>query len=276
MIRDLSLTLRAILSQSGLPAELGAAQIAFDRPTDPFAPAQTTVDLFLYDIRENVVQRSNEPIVEHVSGEAIIRQPPLRVACSYLVTAWPSTTGEQQVLDEHRLLSQALAIFSRTPTIPSEFLQGSLAGQEPPLPLIAARADGLPNPPEFWSAVGNKLRPSLTVTATVAMDVFAPETAPIAITDTIRMAPAEATGPGPTSHRIGGRITDAQGEPVQEATVTLVERGLEAITDGDGRYRLGRIPAGTYTLRAQADSILSEVTVNVPAPAGSDYDVQLV
>jgi phage antirepressor YoqD-like protein len=59
MIRDLSQTLRAILTQPGLPAELAAAQIAFDRPTEQFNPSQTTVDLFLFDVQENKELRSN-------------------------------------------------------------------------------------------------------------------------------------------------------------------------------------------------------------------------
>ena len=173
MIRDLSLTLRAILDQPGLPAELAAAQIVFDRPTEPFAPSPTAVDLFLYDIRENVDLRSNEPIVERLNGQARIHRPPLRVACSYLVTAWP-ISDEEPALQEHRLLSQVLALLSRYPTIPENFLQGRLVGQEPPLPMMTAQANGLQNPAEFWTAVGNKLRASLTVTVTIAMPVLEP------------------------------------------------------------------------------------------------------
>ena len=54
MIHDLSETLRAILTQPGLPPELGGAHIVFDRPADTFNPTQTTVDVFLYDLRENL------------------------------------------------------------------------------------------------------------------------------------------------------------------------------------------------------------------------------
>jgi len=55
MIRDLSMTLQAILSDASLAVpfpELHNALIAFDRPDDGFKPAQTTVDLFLFDVRE--------------------------------------------------------------------------------------------------------------------------------------------------------------------------------------------------------------------------------
>ena len=68
-IDDLSRTLRAILTQKGLPTELGSAQIVFDRPSETFNPQQTTVDLFLYDIREDSELRSNEEMIEHRNGQ---------------------------------------------------------------------------------------------------------------------------------------------------------------------------------------------------------------
>src|SRR5215207_3840324 len=92
MIRDLSLTLQAILDDPALAAsfpELAGAQVVFDRPSDTFNPSQTTIDLFLYDVRENMELRSNEPRLERLNGQTRIHPPPLRVMCSYLVTAWP-------------------------------------------------------------------------------------------------------------------------------------------------------------------------------------------
>src|SRR5215468_5165355 len=92
MIRDLSTTLQAILSDASLAVpfpELHQALIAFDRPDDSFKPAQTTVDLFLFDVRENMELRSNERRVERRNGPAVINRAPMRVACTYLITAWP-------------------------------------------------------------------------------------------------------------------------------------------------------------------------------------------
>ena len=81
MIRDLSETLQAILDDAGLEKsfpELAAAQIAFDRPSEKFSPSQTTINLFLFDIRENTELRAKEPIVERRNGEALIHRPPMR------------------------------------------------------------------------------------------------------------------------------------------------------------------------------------------------------
>src|SRR5690349_18277984 len=102
MIRDLSETLRAVLSDPLLAAslpELSKAQVAFDRPDDNFKPSQTTIDLFLFDVRENMELRSNEPKIERRDGQALIHQAPMRVACTYLVTAWPMG-GADLVLQE--------------------------------------------------------------------------------------------------------------------------------------------------------------------------------
>ncbi|BAY26510.1 hypothetical protein NIES2100_63260 [Calothrix sp. NIES-2100] len=134
MIDDLSKTLKAILTQPGLPAELANVMIMFDRPVENFNPQQTAINLFLYDIRENLELRSNEPSIERNNGQAVIIRPPLRMDCTYLITAWPFG-GTELALQEHRLLSQVLQVLSRYHTIPKQFLQGSLSEQEPPLPL---------------------------------------------------------------------------------------------------------------------------------------------
>ena len=284
MIRDLSLTLQAILDDPALATnfpELTAAQIVFDRPTETFNPTQTTIDLFLYDIRENMELRSNEPTMKRLNGQVEIQRPPLRVACSYLITAWP-VGGTDLVLQEHRLLSQVLQVLSRYPKIPASFLNGKLVGQEPPLPMMTAQTDGLKEPAEFWTAIGNKLRPSLIATVTIGMEVFAPVTAPIVITEEVRLGERTALGAEEISlptrqifFRIGGRVTGAANAPVAGALVTLVGTSFAAQTGADGRYTLSSIPAGTYTLRVQLGATTRDVTVTIPVPAGSNYNVQL-
>jgi hypothetical protein len=286
MIRDLSLTLQAILDDPALGTdfpELAAAQIVFDRPTDTFNPTQTTIDLFLYDIRENMELRSNEPSYERLNGQTRIHRPPMRVACSYLVTAWP-VGGADLALQEHRLLSQAAQVLSRYPKIPDSFLKGKLVGQEPPLPMMTAQTDGLKEPAEFWTAIGNRLRASITVKATIGMDVFPPDPSPPFTVTTAVIRLGERTGPGEekislptqlTSFWIGGRVTDAGNAPVADALVTLVGTGLAARTGDDGNYTLGSALAGPYILRVQSGATTTDANITIPAPAGSNYNVQL-
>jgi Pvc16 N-terminal domain/Carboxypeptidase regulatory-like domain len=284
MIRDLSETLRAILDDPVLATEfpeLEAAQVVFDRPTEQFNPQQTTVDVFLYDVRENIELRSNEPLIERNNGTATIRRPPLRVQCSYLVTAWP-VGGADLPLQEHRLLSQVLQVLSRHPTIPASYLKGKLAGQAPPLPMMTSQADGLKDPAEFWTAIGNKLRPSLSVTVTISMPTAAPVTAKVVTETEIRIG--ERVAPDKESittatlvdaFRIGGRVTDAADKPVAEAKVSIVETGLSAITNQDGLYSIGLLRAGAFTLRVESGSKVVNVSITVPAPAGKNFNVKL-
>ena len=50
---------------------------------------------------------------------------------------------------------------------------------------------------------------------------------------------------------VTGRVTDPSGHALSGATVRIQELGRGAVTDHDGRYRLERIPAGSYTLVAE-------------------------
>jgi len=286
MIRDLSETLQAVLDDPSLEAsfpELAGAQIAFERPSEQFSPSQTTIDLFLFDIRENTGLRSKEPIVERKNGRALVRQPPKRIDCSYLVTAWAAGgTGPQLVLEEHELLGQAMQVFARYPTIPDKFLQGSLKEQELPLPLnIGGTNTGeMKDPADFWSALGNKLRPSLVVTVTIELQAEEPQTAPLAGAHELRLGlrdPAAETGLLGAAveelFRVGGLVTDAKGAGVAGATVS--GGGASATTDEGGRYVLGPLPGGTHSLSVSAGTRRGIFEVVIPAPAGKTYDFQL-
>jgi hypothetical protein len=247
MIRDLSQTLAALLAMPDLPDELRAAQVSFEHPIDTFNPPEATVNLFLYELKENRELRSNEPIVRRQNGNALIGRPPVRVDCYYLLTAWPGDrTGSEGALHGHRLLAQALAALARHPTIPADVLVGELHGQEPPLPMLVAQPDGPVNPAEFWSALGSRLRPAITVCATVAMDLFAAEPAALVRARVLHFPPGEEFV------ALDGRVVDETGSGLFDARVELVGTGVQTVTDELGRYRLERVPRAVFTLRVRA------------------------
>jgi Pvc16 N-terminal domain/Carboxypeptidase regulatory-like domain len=273
MIQDLSQTLRAILTQPSLPTDLSAAQIVFDRPADTFNPSQTSVDLFLYDLRENLELRANESTLAHANGQVTIVPPPLRLACTYLVTAWPVGAGEL-ALREHQLLGEVLQVLSQYPTIPASFLQGSLVGQDPPLPMIAMHPDALNNVAEFWTSMGSRLRASLSVTVTMSVPVFPSTTAREAITVQTALQEIGVAATRAASLIMAGTVTNA-GAPVSAATVNLVELGLTATSDAAGHFQLGPMAAGSYTLSVLSGATTRTKSITVPAAAGSNYDVEL-
>lgn len=190
MIRDLDDTLEALLQGAALPgSELADADIAFDLPNGAWRGTLTelTVNCYLYDVQENRELRSNEPrFVRSADTTRAQRiRPPVRVDCAYCITAWsPSVTTP--VLEEHRLLSQVLTVLLRNPIIPGTALRGSLTTQTPPYPTLIASPSGIKNPPEFWGALDQQLKPSLNYVITLAyeLDPVLPDPAksPVAVT----------------------------------------------------------------------------------------------
>jgi uncharacterized protein DUF4255/carboxypeptidase family protein len=274
MLRDLSESLQALLTQPGLPPELGSAVVSFDRPSDPFTPAQTTVNLFLFEIRENRELRNNEPVIRRQGNQAIVEPPPMRVSCRYLITAWP-VGNLDLALQEHRLLSQVLQLLARFPVIPAGFLQGSLIGQDPPLPVLVAQPTDIDHAAEFWASVGNRLRPSIVLEVVISMPISTPVTLPVVISGSTAVENIGSGVPAIELFRIGGTIRDAGANPVTGAEVTLLQRGRVTSTNVRGEFTLSAIPAGNYTLRAASNGNTQDKAITVPAAQGDDYDIQL-
>ncbi|RKH09186.1 hypothetical protein D7V97_17365 [Corallococcus sp. CA053C] len=64
------------------------------------------------------------------------------------------------------------------------------------------------------------------------------------------------------SHEVSGRVTDASGAPVANATVTLLGTPLApAITGADGRYHFEKVPEGPYDVRVEAGGCFDAVTL---------------
>jgi hypothetical protein len=267
MIQDLSRTLQTILTQPGLPTPLSNALIAFDRPEESFHPMQSTVDLFLYDLRENLELRSNELTIEKNGTTSVTHKAPMRLSCSYLATAWP-VGGTDPALQEQQLLAQVLQALGRFPTIPESFLQGALIGQQPPLPMVALHPDALKNLAEFWASLGNTLRASLTITVTISVPLF-DDITDFLVTSATTSASAGNGNPDLWLH-FGGQVFDNLANAVPGALVDLVDAGLRTRTGDDGRFVFSGVLAGAHTLRVVASGFQpSTQTVTVPGMPGS-------
>jgi Pvc16 N-terminal domain/Carboxypeptidase regulatory-like domain len=276
MIDDLSKTLKAVLHDPAFATqfpELHAAEIVFDRPLDPFTPNNTTVDVFLYDLRENLELRLNEVTTTKVGNQIITHPAALRLACSYLVTAWP-VGGQDLALQEHKLLAQVLRVLSRYPTIPATFLQGTLVGQDPPLPMVALHPDALKNLAEFWSSLGSKLKASLTVTVTISVPVFSDFTDFIVTTHSTIYAPG-FSAPSETLIQFGGRVIDNNSNAVVGALVDILDMGLRETTDQAGQFDFETVPAGTYNVRAIASGFKPQVQSITFPGLPDEYVIQL-
>ena len=178
MIHDVDNTLEGLLEQELPPTMVEQVTISFATPDDQFPPQGVNlpaIDLFLYDVRENRDLRSNEWQIERGSdGTATKRRPPVRVDCSYLITAWASDSAPNPSQDEHRMLGAVMEVLLRHTTIPAGILQGSLEGQEPPLPAVTLHPGRLQSVSEFWQASGGKPRAALNYTVTIGVEAQKP------------------------------------------------------------------------------------------------------
>jgi len=137
-------------------------EVVFDAPTKDWAGRRNapTIDVYLYDIREDLRRRERGLLNEYDDGRITARHlPPRFFKLSYLVTAWT-----QRPEDEHRLLSSLLSCFLRHDALPADLLTGPLAELGVAVPLAIA----LPPPEDrsfadVWSALGGELKPSLDI-----------------------------------------------------------------------------------------------------------------
>ena len=110
MIDDLDRTLDKLLRHELPTAIVDQVSISFATPDNEFPPPSVTlpaIDLFLYDIRENTQLRNTQWNTERqLNGTATRTRSPIRVDCSYLITAWSSDSSNARAFDEHRLLSE--------------------------------------------------------------------------------------------------------------------------------------------------------------------------
>ena len=188
MLHELDQTLAALLKRE-LPGR-DQITVSFAAPDDQFSVKLPAVDLFLYDVRENLELRSNDDVLERLGDLTSIRiQPPVRVDASYLITAWPGVGSGQSDAseDEHMLLSAVMRVLLRFPKLPRELLIGSLARQDWPLPVSTLQPGRLQSLGEFWQALGGKPKAALNYPVTLPVDVSEPERQPLVIDKEIRI-----------------------------------------------------------------------------------------
>jgi hypothetical protein len=279
MIDDLDETLRQLLIRE-LPIKNREIDISFDQPKREWSAklSRPTLNLFLYDLRENtrLRQTTQEWEVRRLAnGATEKRRRVTRIDLHYIITAW-ATEPE----DEHRLLGRTTLALLRTPQLPDDLMPDSLKDQPSPISLHVAQSDGLDKPTDLWNVLDNQMRPAITCIVTVSMDPYTPLIGGIVRTREIRFGqlaePASEQkmvdrGDSLTYWTIGGRIRSKK--VWNHLRITVVERGLDVPLQADGRFSIGHLQAGAYTLEITADGReTSRHKIAVPSP---DYEIQL-
>jgi len=176
MIHDVDDTLKELLLQK-VPLDPAAIDIRFEMPNKEWAVgvSRPTVNLYLYDVRENHELRSAERSVVRNGASAVLARAPVRIDLAYLVTVWTS-----DIADEHQLLGRLLATLLRFPLLPPEVLKGSVQTQPQPPQAWIAQPERMPSPWEFWGHMDHGMKAGLNVVLTTSLDTQATETFPLA------------------------------------------------------------------------------------------------
>ena len=280
MIDDLDQVLRQLLIRE-LPIKNGEVDISFDQPSREWSAGvggRPTLNLFLYDARENTKLRQTRPIWETVpnpDGTVTQRRRPVRMDLHYMITAW-ATEAE----DEHRLLAGTLMALFRQPHLPEDLLPESLSDQPVPIPLEVAQTDELQNPADVWNVLDNEIRAAIALTVTLALNPYQPVTSPLVRARELRFGqsgtPAterlDEGSEAETYWTVGG-VVRSGGEPLSAGQLSLVDQGREVPLQEDGRFTIGHLRAGEYTLSVSRDGGEPHLfQIAVPAP---DYDLDL-
>ena len=288
MINELDEALRRLLLRDDQIKE-NRIDISFDQPKGDWSAklSRATLNLFLYDVRENSKLRQTRPAweVRPHNGDSVTRhRRPVRLDLHYMLTAWATEPD-----DEHYLLTVALMALFRTPELPVDLLPDRLQEQPVPICLTVAQEDILRNPAEIWSAMENQLRPSVPVVVTLALNPYEPMPAVKIVKERgLRFEPhlkrrdkayreqEDAQEEDKATHyrwTIGGTVTSDQPLDFETIRLILVEAGVEVRPHADGRFSFGNLTAGDYNLEIYVgDRRAEHKVITVPS---ADFEVKL-
>lgn len=295
------------LIQSRVAALKGTTQVGFGPPDDKWfnevvAATEERLNIYLYDVRENLKQRSNERVRKPQDGWYSITRTPPKIDCMYLLTAWSPvkiTPTIEPSLDEHLILYSVLQVLMRNQSlIPAQVYKpgvnipsGNDLSSVPALlrkeelPMRAVLPDAsMRDPGYFWSSMKGIWRPAIQLTITLPVFLIEPPVeSPMVTTISADYRDWEEPLTSEVWLSIGGQVTI--GTPAQlikgayvqikgiaPPEVQAVERHV--ITRADGRFLFSHLRRGRYRLRAVASGV-GDVGRDVELPSETgEYDLR--
>lgn len=273
MISDVDEALRNLILDS-LTVSRQNVDIKYDLPSRDWASRlnRSTINLFLFDIRENLRLRGAEQARQFPlpNGKVEVRRNPVRIDLRYLLTAW---TKDPE--DEHLLLSDALYTLLRNPVIPDKYASEQMKKQQFQTILDAAVYQPEHGPTEkateIWGVIGNDIHAGFIVTVTITVDPYEPLVFP--------QVSSVERNLGQTSPEGGRAIVEAGAEKFNEGfyiktdkyepstlTVVLAERNAVLSVDENYRVKLPTLPAGKYHLDVlYRGKVLKHQPIEIPA-----------
>ena len=274
MLADLDETLRGRCCRRELERHgFEGVDIAFDAPVAEWSGQLSKPDgqhLPLRPARGGDAAHERVVADAATDGRTFEGRPPMVMECSYAVTAWT-----QAVEDEHRLLSQVLAILFAYPELPQDRAQRA-PRQRLPARGRSRRASGRARARSRTSGARSaaSTRCRSTTSCGSRCDSGATlERGPEVRTQTVRTR-LDATARRARSlemHRSVGTVSDKKGEPLADVWVTLPDVGTldRRATPTAASASTACRPAGTGCWRARPTAARPTRSSKCPAPAST-------
>lgn len=265
MLTDFDATLTQMLLKR-VPLDPAQVDISPECPTRDWSThlLRPTVNMYLYHIRKQTNATATK------NGQPPTPLGPVHYDLCYLLTVWAASTRL-----EHDLLWRLLMALAREAIVGPDLLAGSLQQLTEPIKTTTAQWDGsLVRAAEMWTTLGNVLKPGILFTATLPVALRPPPVpaAPV-LTRLFTTSGINKPSMREPSIAIGGIVrtqAGAEREPqraVADAEVRFPDLGISAVTDGDGRYVIAKIPVGTHRVHVTTpDGAHVDAEVKVPAP----------
>ncbi|MEH3055352.1 MAG: DUF4255 domain-containing protein [Patulibacter minatonensis] len=267
VLLDLDDAIGRLLERELAAVGIPSVRVVFEPPTREGtagwpAPA---LNVFLYDVREAEFARDRgwHPST-NADGAATLQRGAMRIECSYVITAWTKS-----IRDEHRLLSQVMAILLAHPVLPAGDVAGDLLLGDPPVPVTTRIARGGPTDrASFWNAISGPFKVSLELGVTAVVQSVQEQLRGPAVTHA-RVAGRYGTIDEPDDAAgvtQGGTLAFRSGCSTDGAVIVVPAVGLAALVDRIGGFRLRGIPAGTYAaVVREVEGTAHPVQLTVPS-----------
>ncbi|MGN1341301.1 MAG: DUF4255 domain-containing protein [Oscillospiraceae bacterium] len=135
---------------------------------EPQSPEDYQLTVWIYNIEE---QKDSGPMTGYIpdpENPLIERFAPIRLRLQMLISAHSKAPAIQKYADEYRMIGRALQILRDNPSIPQEFLQGSLADQTEPVTIEITKLTN-EELTRIWNNTQKTVRPSFGITLSQVM-----------------------------------------------------------------------------------------------------------
>ncbi|MFB9990557.1 DUF4255 domain-containing protein [Deinococcus oregonensis] len=270
MLSQIHDALRTLLfEEARLPED--QLDIRFGTPTGDWVSSLTrpTVNFFMHDITENVELRRMDQMTVQDRGRVVQHLAPRRINLRYLITVFFKAQTDDSGRDEWEVLWRVLAALMRHPDWPEEALPQAVRRLGLSVHGRVAQPDG-PRTGELFSGLGLSLRPHLTYTLTVPLDLDVQQVSRLVLerdTSLNLVGDPQDSAAAVYSARSSWRVQSAAGAPLEGVLVTA-GTGVQGYTDSAGMVTLD-LPlsaAGSFTLQSpsgQAQQAEPDLETNI-------------